>query len=72
MCLLSLLLVVVHVKYNLFNNLGVLTECSSDAEAYHGQVHSACRGALNVVAKAAGIVPVDGVSYSLDISINLP
>ncbi len=27
-------------------------------EAYHGQVHSACRGALNVVAKASSHVHV--------------
>ncbi len=36
-------------------------------EANHGQVHSACRGALNVVAKAGCQEGVRGVSYSLDI-----
>jgi hypothetical protein len=32
-------------------------------EAYHRQVHSACRGALNVVAKAGCQEGVHGVSY---------
>ncbi len=38
-----------------------------DVEAYHGQVHSACRGALNLVTKAGCQEGVRGVSYSLDI-----
>ncbi len=36
-------------------------------EAYNGQIHSACRGALNVDAKAGCREGVRGVSYSLDI-----
>jgi hypothetical protein len=36
-------------------------------EAYHGQVHSACRGALNVAAKAGCREGVHGVFYSMDI-----
>ncbi len=36
-------------------------------ETYHGQVHPACRGALDVVVKAGCQEGVCRVSYSLDI-----